>query len=164
MTQTSKPEHVRSGDTVPAHRHNRFETFARKVAIHAGRPSAFFIALCIVIVWAVTGPVFGYSDTWQLVINTGTTIVTFLMVFLIQQSQNRDTLALQVKLADLIISVKGAHNVLASAEDLSEGELEALHADYAHKAALTLAHLQARRAKRAASKLERQHGPGRTKL
>ena len=80
--------------------------------------------------WALTGPLFGYSDTWQLVINTGTTIVTFLMVFLIQNTQNRDTMAVQVKLAELIIAMEGAKNKLASAEDLSEEELEDLHREY----------------------------------
>jgi low affinity Fe/Cu permease len=84
----------------------------------------FIAAVLTVVVWAATGPMFHYSDTWQLVINTGTTIVTFLMVFLIQNTQNRDTLAVQVKLAELIIAVKGAQNRLANAEDLTEEELE----------------------------------------
>ena len=111
----------------------------------AGRPAAFFGALIVVILWAVSGPLFHFSDTWQLVINTGTTVITFLMVFLIQQSQNRDTKALQVKLADLIIAVKGAHNKLAAAEDLSEKELEALGAEYRHRAEHALEALDARR-------------------
>src|SRR5574341_552092 len=85
---------------------NWFERFAHRVAILAGRAYVFFGALLIVIVWGLTGPIFNFSDTWQLVINTGTTVVTFLMVFLIQQSQNRDAKAVQVKLADLIIAVK----------------------------------------------------------
>ncbi len=96
--------------------------------------------------WLATGPLFGFSDTWQLVINTGTTIVTFLMVFLIQHSQNRDTMALQIKLADLIIAVKGAKNELATAEDLSDRELSELHETYARKAEEALKHLQAKRA------------------
>src|SRR5262249_5303234 len=100
-----------------------FERFARGVATLAGRPSSFLAALALVLIWVATGPIFHFSDTWQLVINTGTTIVTFLMVFLIQQSQNRDTMALQIKLAELIIVIKGAHNSLATAEDLSEQEL-----------------------------------------
>ena len=115
-----------------------FERFARATALAAGRPAAFTIAASIVVLWLVTGPLFGFSDTWQLVINTGTTIVTFLMVFLIQQSQNRDTLAVQVKLADLIIAVKGAHNALAVAEEFSEHELHALHREYVRKANETL--------------------------
>src|SRR4030081_612050 len=88
----------------------RFGKLARQIATAAGRPAAFGIATALVLVWAATGPVFGYSDTWQLVINTSTTIITFLMVFLIQHTQNRDTLALQVKLAELIIAMKGAEN------------------------------------------------------
>jgi low affinity Fe/Cu permease len=123
-----------------------FERFARKASILAGKPSAFFGALVIVLIWLSTGPIFGFSDTWQLVINTGTTIITFLMVFLIQHSQNRDTMALQIKLADLIIAVKGAKNELATAEDLSDRELSELHAHYAHKADQALKHLQAKRA------------------
>ena len=122
-----------------------FERFARKASMLAGKSAAFFSALAIIIVWLATGPIFGFSDTWQLIINTGTTIITFLMVFLLQHSQNRDTLALQVKLADLIIAVKGADNKLATAEDLSEQELAALHVGYAHKAEQTLEVLQAKR-------------------
>ena len=90
----------------------------------AGKPLTFLIAVALVLAWALSGPLFGYSDTWQLVINTSTTIVTFLMVFLIQHTQNRDTLALQLKLAELIIAVEGAENRLATAEDLSEEDLE----------------------------------------
>ena len=122
-----------------------FERFARRASMLAGKPAAFFSALAIVIVWLATGPIFGFSDTWQLIINTGTTIVTFLIVFLLQHSQNRDTLALQVKLADLIIAVKGANNKLATAEDLSEQELAELHASYARKAQQTLERLEAKR-------------------
>ena len=122
-----------------------FERFARTASIMVGKPAAFFAALMIVVVWLATGPIFGFSDTWQLIINTGTTIVTFLMVFLLQHSQNRDTMALQIKLADLIIAVRGANNELATAEDLSERELAALHADYARRAEQTLKRLQAKR-------------------
>src|SRR6185369_12422021 len=104
----------------------------------------------IVLLWLITGPIFGFSDTWQLVINTGTTIVTFLMVFLIQQSQNRDTLAVQVKLSELIIAVKGAHNMLASAEELSEQELAVLHQEYCKQADMALTHLESRRGRAAA--------------
>ena len=122
-----------------------FERFARKASALAGKAVAFFTALAIVLAWLLTGPIFGFSDTWQLIINTGTTIVTFLMVFLLQHSQNRDTLALQVKLADLIIAVKGADNKLATAEDMSERELAELHTSYKHKAQQTLERLEAKR-------------------
>ena len=99
-------------------------------------------------VWAVTGPLFGYSDTWQLVINTGTTIVTFLMVFLIQNSQNRDALAFQVKLDELIIKLQGAGNEIAGAEDLCDEDLEALHETYRKRAAQAHDTLEKRRAVR----------------
>jgi low affinity Fe/Cu permease len=126
-----------------------FERFARSTALLAGRPVTFFAAVSIVVIWAVTGPVFHFSDTWQLVINTGTTIVTFLMVFLIQQSQNRDTMAVQIKLAELIIAGEAAHNALATAEDLSEQELTLLHQTFSKKAEDTLRHLEAKRGKAA---------------
>src|ERR1700746_834398 len=115
------------------------EKFARRATGSTGRSWDFATAVLFIFVWAATGPIFHYSDTWQLAINTGTTIVTFLMVFLIQQSQNRDTLALQVKLADLIIAMKGAHNAMATAETLSEEELKDLHDEYRKKADETLA-------------------------
>ena len=99
---------------------------------------------------AVSGPLFGFSDTWQLVINTTTTIITFLMVFLIQNTQNRDALALQIKLAELIIAMRGAHNQVAAVEDLSEDELEALHCEYRRRADATLDSLERRRTRRAA--------------
>jgi low affinity Fe/Cu permease len=130
---------------IPHSSASAFERFAHSVSSAMGRPAASIVALTIVAVWAITGPLFGFSNTWQLVINTGTTIVTFLMVFLIQQSQNRDTLAVQVKLAELIIAVKGAHNHLATAEDMSEHELEDLHATYCKLADDTRAHIEARR-------------------
>ena len=118
---------------------------ANGISHFAGKPQAFLIAVLSILLWAVTGPLFGYSDTWQLVINTSTTIVTFLMVFLIQHTQNRDTLALQIKLAELIIAMKGAENRLATIEDMDEAELEQLHQDYRLRAEETLAHLQHRR-------------------
>src|SRR3977135_939079 len=96
-----------------------FTRFALRVALLSGRPIVFLIAISIVVAWAVTGPLFNYSDTWQLVINTGTTIITFLMVFLIQHTQTRDTLAIQIKLSELILSMRGAENRLARVEDLS---------------------------------------------
>jgi len=112
-----------------------------------GKPVVFLAAVLIVVVWAATGPIFRYSDTWQLVINTGTTIVTFLMVFLIQNTQNRDALAVQVKLADLIIAVEGAHNKLANCEEMSEDELETLHESYRQQASIAERELESRRKK-----------------
>jgi low affinity Fe/Cu permease len=96
----------------------------------AGSSAAFATALAIVVVWLLTGPLFGFSDTWQLVINTGTTIVTFLMVFLIQRTQNKDALALQLKLNEIVAALDGASNRLIDVEDLTEGELEVLHKHY----------------------------------
>jgi low affinity Fe/Cu permease len=90
----------------------------------SGRPATFLLAVAVVVLWAVTGPLFGFSDTWQLVINTGTTIVTFLMVFLIQATQNRDTLALQLKLDELIVATKNARNHIAGIEETSDAEIE----------------------------------------
>jgi low affinity Fe/Cu permease len=90
----------------------------------SGRPATFLLAVAIVILWAVTGPLFGFSDTWQLVINTGTTIVTFLMVFLIQATQNRDTLALQLKLDELIVATKNARNDIAGIEEEADEQIE----------------------------------------
>jgi low affinity Fe/Cu permease len=104
--------------------------FASKVSQKAGSAWAFITALTVVIVWAATGPLFGFSDTWQLVINTGTTVVTFLMVFLIQRAQNKDTLAVQLKLNELVAAIDAASNRLISVEDLSEDELDVLHAHY----------------------------------
>ena len=111
-----------------------FSHFATKTAQLAGKPLVFLVAVAVVVAWAISGPFFGFSDTWQLVINTSTTIVTFLMVFLIQHTQNRDTLAVQLKLAELIMSAREAENRLATAEDLSEEELEELHKDFQRRA------------------------------
>lgn len=107
------------------------ETLSAKVAAWTGGTSAFACACAVVILWAASGPIFGYSDTWQLVINTGTTVITFLMVFLIQRSQNKDSRALQLKLNELVAAVDGASNRLIDIEDLNEEELEALHRYYA---------------------------------
>src|SRR3954465_15178513 len=101
-----------------------FDRFARWTEHRVGSPLAFGLALAVIIVWAVTGPFFDWSDTWQLVINTGTTIVTFLMVFLIQNTQSRDTTAMQVKLDELIRVNSAAHNSLIQAEEKSETEVE----------------------------------------
>ena len=103
-----------------------FETVASRIAIAAGRPSAFAIALAVIVVWGITGPLFHWSDTWQLVINTRTTIVTFLMVFLIQNAQNRDASAIQAKLDELIRAVGHARNAFIGIEHLSEAELIAV--------------------------------------
>ncbi len=103
-----------------------FRKFAGGVAFVVGTSRAFFAALLIIILWATTGPLFGYSDTWQLVINTATTIVTFLMVFLIQNTQNRDSKAIHIKLDELIKGVRGARNILVNLEELPDDEIEAL--------------------------------------
>jgi low affinity Fe/Cu permease len=107
-----------------------FSTFARWTAHHAGRAYTFILATAVVVVWLVSGPLFGFSDTWQLVINTGTTIVTFLMVFLIQNTQNRDTEAIQLKLDELIRTNAHARNRLLDLEDLGEDELERVKAGF----------------------------------
>ncbi len=126
-------------------RPSRFTAFALHTAHLAGRPGTFILATAIIFVWAVTGPLFGYSDTWQLVINTGMTIVTFLMVFLIQHTQNRDSLAFQIKLDELIIAMEGAENRMAGAEDLCDADLEALHDAYRKRASEALETLEKRR-------------------
>ena len=113
----------------------RFSNFARTLAIWTGRPAAFIVAAGAVLAWALSGPLFGFSDTWQLVVNTGTTVVTFLMVFLIQNTQNRDTEAMQIKLDELIRATQGAHNALLALEQLEDKELEKYLRTYAHLAA-----------------------------
>lgn len=109
---------------------NWYSNAAKMASRYAGRPSTFSLAVLVIIVWLVTGPLFGFSDTWQLIINTGTTIVTFLMVFLIQNSQNRDTEAIQIKLDELIRATQGAHNALLDLEELNEEELDAFRSRY----------------------------------
>lgn len=108
-----------------------FQRFARAAARLAGRPSVFALAALTIIVWAASGPLFGFSDTWQLIINTSTTIITFLMVFLIQNTQNRDSEALHLKLDELIRATKGAHTALLDIEELSEEELDEIKKGYA---------------------------------
>lgn len=105
---------------------NIFEKLSHFATVFTGSTGAFIIALSIIIVWLLTGPLFGFSDTWQLVINTGTTIITFLMVFLIQRMQNKDSHAIHLKLNELIASLKGPSNRLIDVEDLTENELEVL--------------------------------------
>lgn len=111
-----------------------FTSFAKITSRATGRPSAFMVAGAVIIVWIVTGPLFRFSDTWQLVINTGTTIVTFLMVFLIQNTQNRDSESLQVKLDELIRAIDGAHNALLDLEELEEDELGRIRLNYSNLA------------------------------
>ena len=123
-----------------------FSNMACAVAHWTGKPAAFLLASLAVIIWAATGPVFHYSDTWQLVINTSTTIVTFLMVFLIQNTQNRDTMALQLKLSELILKFDEAENRFATAEDMSDEKLEELHEELRQQAEATLGTLNSRRA------------------
>jgi low affinity Fe/Cu permease len=107
-----------------------FTRFAKWTSRATGHPATFATAVLIILVWAVTGPIFGFSDTWQLVINTGTTIITFLMVFLIQNTQNRDSAAMQLKLDELIRAMNGAHNGLLDLEELSDEELERIKSHY----------------------------------
>jgi len=111
-----------------------FSRFAKVTSRAAGRPSAFLLAVLVVLAWLVTGPLFGFSDTWQLVINTGTTVITFLMVFLIQNTQYRDAEAVQVKLDELLRSTKGAHNALLDLEELEQLELDRIRDEYAQLA------------------------------
>ncbi len=106
------------------------ERFSRKATEATGTSTAFIIALLVIVVWIVSGPLFGFSDTWQLVINTGTTIVTFLMVFLIQRSQNKDALAIHLKLNEIVAALEGASNRLIDVEDLTEAEIKVLHKHY----------------------------------
>jgi len=107
-----------------------YSRFAKAAAHFCGRPRVFVLAVAVIVIWGITGPLFGYSDTWQLVINTGTTIVTFLMVFLIQNTQNRDTEAIQVKLDELIRATKGAHNALLDLEELDDELLDGFRTKY----------------------------------
>lgn len=127
----------------PAYWNARFDRFARWAARNAGRPVAFNIALAIIAVWLVSGPIFGFSDTWQLIINTATTIVTFLVVFLIQHTQNRDTEAIQVKLDELIRAIDDASNALLDLEELEEAELTLLRRRYAELARAARAQMKA---------------------
>ena len=142
---------------------HQFSEFSRAISLWTGNSTAFLLAVAIVLVWVITGPLFNYSDTWQLVINTGTTIVTFLMVFLIQNTQNRDTLAIQLKLSELVLAMKGAENKFAAIEDLTDEELEDLHEDCRIRAEMTLQHIESRKSVSANSKRKSPSGPQRSK-
>jgi low affinity Fe/Cu permease len=122
------------------HNSSWYSRFAKRAAYVCGRPNVFALAVAIIVVWAVTGPLFGFSDTWQLVINTGTTIVTFLMVFLIQNTQTRDTEAMQLKLDEIIRATHGAHNALLDLEELEDDRLEKFRRRYEALARAARAH------------------------
>ncbi len=122
-------------------RHGSYSGVSKAVSRFCGRPGTFVLAVGVILVWIVTGPLFGFSDTWQLAINTGTTIVTFLMVFLIQNTQNRDTQAIQLKLDELIRATKGAHNALLDIEGLEDAHLERFRASYQGLAEAARRHL-----------------------
>ncbi len=126
----SRKSKSRSKRYPPLPRLDWFSWFAQQGSRVAGKPVTFLLAVLIIVGWALLGPLVGFSQTWQLFINTTTTIITFLMVFLIQNTQNRDTTALQVKLAELILRMPGAPNRLADAEDMSEQQLDRLHEEY----------------------------------
>ena len=116
---------------MPRKKRQSWFTRASKWASHiTGRPGTFALAVAVILLWAITGPLFHFSDTWQLVINTGTTIITFLMVFLIQNTQNRDTQALQIKLDELLRTMENAHTVLLDLEELDDEELAQIRQDY----------------------------------
>lgn len=123
--------------TGPVARPNALERFSTLASAAAGSSWAFALAVLVIVVWGATGPLFRFSDTWQLVINTGTTIVTFLMVFLIQRSQNKESRALHLKVNEIVAALEGASNRLIDAEGLTEAELEILHAHYGELASLT---------------------------
>jgi low affinity Fe/Cu permease len=143
----AKTEHTREASDVSDWMREKFSLFAQVTSHATGHPAAFLLAVLVVIIWALTGPLFGYSDTWQLVINTGTTIVTFLMVFLIQNTQNRDTLSLQLKLSELVLAQKGTSDRFADLEDLSDAELERVHDELCKRTKHTLDALERRRRK-----------------
>jgi low affinity Fe/Cu permease len=118
----------------PTKSRSQFTRLAKATARATGRPAAFILAVGVILAWLVTGPLFRFSDTWQLVINTGTTIITFLMVFLIQNTQNRDAEAVQVKLDELLRATSGAHNALLDLEELEQRELDQIRSGYARLA------------------------------
>lgn len=130
------------------HRQSRYSWFtriAKAAARAAGRPTTFIVAVTIILLWAATGPIFDFSDTWQLIINTSTTIITFLMVFLIQNTQNRDTEALQIKLDEVIRAISNAQNALLDLEELDDEELDTIRKDYLELAKKARTELKSRR-------------------
>ena len=139
-----------------AQRVGKFERFARAIARAAGQQRAFAFALGIIVIWGLTGPIFHFSDTWQLVINTGTTIITFLMVFLIQSTQNRDSEAMHLKLDELLRSCGGAHNAVLDIEELSEEELDQLKQAYAALAKKALKDIRSGKSDLGVPKLEKE--------
>ena len=119
----------------PTKSKTRFTRFAKWTAHTTGRPLTFLLALVVIVVWGITGPLFGFSDTWQLIVNTSTTIITFLMVFIIQNTQNRDTAAMQLKLDELIRATQGAHNALLDLEKIDDEQFERYRRSYEKLAA-----------------------------
>ena len=124
----------RSKRRLPQSDRSFFTRLSQRVAHWSGKPQTFFGAAIVIVIWALSGPFFGYNDTWQLVINTGTTIVTFLMVFIIQNSQNRDTAAMQIKLDELIIRLEGAREELLDLEEMDEKDLTSIREDFCSRA------------------------------
>jgi low affinity Fe/Cu permease len=114
----------------------RFSSIARRIALLAGRPVVFLAAVLSIVLWGLSGPIFGFSDTWQLIVNTSTTIITFLMVFIIQNTQNRDTAAIQLKLDELIRATQGAHNALLNLEQIDDEQFERYRRSYEKLAAV----------------------------
>ncbi len=142
----------------PTKSSSRFTNFAKATSRATGRPSAFLVAGAIIAVWAISGPLFRFSDTWQLVINTGTTVVTFLMVFLIQNTQNRDSEALQVKLDELIRATEGAHNALLDLEEMEEHELDRIRSTYSKLAKEARENVRQGRGDTGRPAVEEKHG------
>ena len=120
----------------------RFSTIARRIAVLAGQPIVFLGAVAAIVLWALCGPLFGFSDTWQLIVNTTTTIITFLMVFIIQHTQNRDTAAIQLKLDELIRATQGAHNALLNLEEIDDEQFERYRRSYEKLAAAARSKLE----------------------
>jgi low affinity Fe/Cu permease len=145
--KTARSSEKSDGSRAPTKSWNSvFSNVACVIAHWMGKPVSFLVAAGLVVIWALSGPMFGFSDTWQLVINTSTTVITFLMVFLIQNTQNRDTMALQLKLSELILCLNEAENRFAGAEDMTEDQLEVLHEELRKRADTTLDALETRRA------------------